>query len=106
MDITIGSKSFKLTKTGIMALGLAITMILAALSWFQDTKESNKTVPILEATIGELKIEVADKSEDIEDNTAAIEELSEEFGEFGEQLDDFETNQIIMMREMGVEPVE
>lgn len=105
MDIAINGRKIKVTKAGVVAFIFTCGLLIAGLKWYSDTRESNKLVPVLRAQVGDMKVEIDDRTDEIEENVEAIEELTEAVEGQGEQLDGMETNQVIIMRELGVEPV-
>jgi hypothetical protein len=104
IEFSVGGKNF--TGKDILLLFALLTVLVSGVKWYLDTRESNKAVPLLQAVIGEMKIEVQAKSDDIEDNTQALEEINMELEQAADERQTMGTNLILLMRDVGVEPVE
>jgi hypothetical protein len=105
MKVVVGDREFNVTWKSVTVALTLLGLLFGAFKWYQATQESNKLVPVLRAQVGDMKVEIDDRAEEIEENVEAIEGLTEAVEEQGEQLDGMETNQVIIMRELGVEPV-
>lgn len=104
IEFIVGGRNF--TGKDVLLLVALLGVLVSGVKWYIDTRESNKTVPLLQTSIGEMKIEFQNKSNDIEENTQALHEINLELENATDERRTMGTNIIIMMRDMGITPVE